>query len=767
MNKIILLIFCLLSWSLAGSAQKTTALVLSGGGSRGVAHIGVIRALEERGIKIDYVVGTSMGAMIGAMYASGMTADEMEAYFRDNDIQSWINDHIDPMQHYYFMEDDADASMAHLGFNINKEGLNYHLPTNLISGNRLGFELAKMFASSCVAAHHNFDSLMLPYRCVATDIDDGKAMVLKNGSLCNSVRASMTFPFLIDPIKINGKLLFDGGMKNNFPVDVAIQEFHPDFIIGSKAAGNYDAPKEDDLFSIIQNLLSSDVEYTTHGEKGLIIELNLPPVDITDFSYTSALIDSGYVQANNSLQHYSGIDSLPANTANLAQKRTEFQQLKPEFKIDAVYTELYKERRDAYLVKKIRRKKSIASFDDLEKDYFKLAAHPGYKRTLFQLKYNGHKQAYDLFYFLKKEDPFSFDFGGNLSTANITQAYTKIGFQNVSKQRISAYINGYFGQFYRSVKAMARFDISGKIPVSLKISTTYNNKNYFRGKTYFFEDEEPAFLKEHENFLRSEITTPVTTVGKSSLGLIIGTNIYNYYQTNTFSRVDTADETSYEYISPLLTYDINFLNKKQYATHGLLLKVSFHYVDGLERHTAGSTSYQSRQSQTIAYSTLNSYYRFKFEYENYFYHNSRIDLGGKMAFVISNQAFFNNYTSSILAAEQFSPLPESKALFLPQYRAYNYGAAGVIASVNLIKNLSLRLESYYYQPYQRIKSKKDRTAYFEPPLSSHFFIGSSAFIYYTRFGPLSLSFNYYNGTTQPWSLVFGFGYVIFNHSAFE
>lgn len=747
--------------------QEKTALVLSGGGSRAVAHIGVIRALEEHHIKIDYIVGSSMGAMIGAMYASGMSPDEMEKYFLTNDVESWVNLDNDPMQRYYFLEDDPDASIVQLGFKFKNNGFKYNLPTHIISGNRLSFELMKMLSGSCVAAHNNFDSLMIPYRCIATDIDKGNIVVLKNGSLSGAVRASMTFPFLIDPITLNGKLLFDGGMKNNFPVDIAIEEFNPDFIIGSKAAGNYDAPEDDDLMSIIQNLLATDVEFTTHGKKGFVLEMDLPSLDIIDFTQSSSLIDSGYKQAHHFLHLNFMNDSLPIETEDLSAKRQAFLSKKPSFEVDVISTEMAKGKEELYTKRIVKRSRPLKDFNDLEKDFFRIAANPGFRKINADMVYDYTKKSYDLVYHLKKNDPFKVDFGGNISSSNLTQAYLKLSYQKVGTNRFSSYLNGYFGQFYRSIKGSARFDISGVLPFSINLSATYNHKNYFRGKTYFFEDENPAFLKEDERFFKAEFSVPEKNFGKSTVGIEIGSTSYSYYQNNSFSRLDTSDNTIFEYLSPFINYEINTLNKKQFANRGLLLVASFRFVDGLEKHMPGSTSDQIRSSGYFSYSALSSFYRFTFYYENYFFHLNKLHLGIKLETVLSNQAFLNNYTASILSAEQFSPTTESQALFLPNYRAYNYGAAGIVSCFDIMQRLSFRVEAFYYQPYQRIKADEQNKAVFESKLSSRFFIGSSSFIYETRLGPASISANYYNGVTDPWSFIFSFGYVLFNKMSIE
>lgn len=748
-------------------AQKKTALVLSGGGAKALAHIGVIKALEENHIQIDYIVGSSMGAFVGAMYATGMTVAEMESYVINSDIESWISNEKDPLQLYYFMEEDQDASFLNIKFKIDKKGIDYKLPTHLISANRLNFELMKLFSGSCVAANYDFDQLMIPFRCVATDIDKSELVVLRKGSLCRSVRASMTFPFYLEPIKVNNKLLFDGGMKDNFPVSTAIEEFDPDIIIGSKAAGNYDPPEADDLMSIIQNMLTTDAEFSTQGKDGFVIELDLPSVDIVDFSQTQSLIDSAYQQTLYYLNKLENGKSLTKSTQNLIEKRSAFAYKKPKFQVSGVYSNLANKKGEAYSSAEIKRRKDIRDYRDIEKDYFRIVANPSYKQVQASMEYDFDSKSYRLVYYLKKNDPFQIDIGGNISSSNLTFAYLKLAYQYTGKYRFSTFVNGYFGQFYSSAKGLVRVDIPTKNPLSIRMSATYNHKNYFSGRTYFFEDEEPAFLKEDERFFQSEIGTNVFSEGKIYAGVSIGTNVYHYYQTNSFSRSDTTDQTNYDFWSPYLSFEINTLNKKQFANRGLNLSLSLRYIDGTEFHFPGSTSAASKASQDYDFKGKNNYLRLKLKYENYFLHIKRFHLGLYMEGVISNQNFLNNYTSSILAAEQFSPTSESQALFLANYRAYNYGAGGLVLSIDILNRLEFRAEGYLYQPYERIKSDEYDEAYFESVLSSRFFIGSAGFIYDTRIGPVSLIYNYYNGSTEPWSLMFSFGYVIFNKSSFD
>ena len=134
---------------------------------------------------------------------------------------------------YYYRKDDPNASWVSLNFGLKKK-ITTLLPTNLVSPFVIDFEFMKLLAPAGGACKYNFDSLMIPFRCVVADIDSSKPMVIRKGNLCNAVRGSMSIPFIFSPTEIDGQLVFDGGMYDNFPVDAASAAFRPDVIIGSQ-----------------------------------------------------------------------------------------------------------------------------------------------------------------------------------------------------------------------------------------------------------------------------------------------------------------------------------------------------------------------------------------------------------------------------------------------------------------------------------------------------------------------------------------------------
>lgn len=201
-------------------------LVLSGGGARGGAHVGVLKVLEELQVPIDYIAGTSMGAIVGGLYASGYTADEIEQLLGVIDWDRALSD--DPQRRDRTMrtkETEAEFLIPYrLGFNNGS----FQMPLGAIEGQHLDQLFHRILLP--VSQVHHFDDLPIPFRAVATDLETGGEVVLSQGNLSNAIRASMSVPGVFSPVTIGGRLLVDGGMVNNLPVSVA-REMGADIII--------------------------------------------------------------------------------------------------------------------------------------------------------------------------------------------------------------------------------------------------------------------------------------------------------------------------------------------------------------------------------------------------------------------------------------------------------------------------------------------------------------------------------------------------------
>jgi len=200
-------------------------LVLSGGGAKGFAHIGVIKVLEKAGVKIDYIGGTSVGSVIGALYASGYNAAQLDSIFRDTNFNNLITDYI-PRSSKNFYEKRNDELYA---FSLPVNNFKVGIPMSLSKG-MFNFNLINKLTKH-VREIHDFNKLPIPFLCIATDIETGQQVVLNKGYLAKALLASSAFPSIFAPVELDGKLLVDGGVSNNYPMD-EIRKLGADIIIG-------------------------------------------------------------------------------------------------------------------------------------------------------------------------------------------------------------------------------------------------------------------------------------------------------------------------------------------------------------------------------------------------------------------------------------------------------------------------------------------------------------------------------------------------------
>lgn len=229
MKKYILMFCLLLVYSIVLSQEEKknpkVGLVLSGGGAKGLAHIGVLKVIEESGVQIDYIGGTSMGAIVGGLYASGYSANQIDSIFQVTDFEKIIQDNLPRSVKSFYEKDNDERYALTLPFDKFKIGI----PLALSKGQNVYNLLNRL--TYRVNDISDFNEFPIPFLCIATDIETGKQVVLDKGYLPQAIKASGAFPSLFSPVEIEGKFLIDGGVVNNYPLD-EIKALGADIIIG-------------------------------------------------------------------------------------------------------------------------------------------------------------------------------------------------------------------------------------------------------------------------------------------------------------------------------------------------------------------------------------------------------------------------------------------------------------------------------------------------------------------------------------------------------
>ena len=301
MSRLLFLLILLVPLAGFAETQPRTGLVLSGGAARGLAHIGVLKALEEQGVQIDAIAGTSMGAVIGGLYAAGYSVDELEKLALELDWQQVLSD--DPPREdipFRRKQDDRDFLVKRkLSF---RDDGSLGLPLGVIQGQNLALLLERLLVHA--SDIRDFDRLPIPFRAVATDIANDKKVIFRSGHLPQAIRASMSIPAVFAPVEIDGRLLVDGGMVDNVPMDVA-RDMGVDRLIVVDI-GTPLLPREQ-LLTVVDVLnqsitmmtrRNSEAQLTTLRPEDLLVQPMLAAFGSTDFGRAEQLIDAGYRAAD-------------------------------------------------------------------------------------------------------------------------------------------------------------------------------------------------------------------------------------------------------------------------------------------------------------------------------------------------------------------------------------------------------------------------------------------------------------------------------------
>lgn len=749
-----------LLFSCFSSKGQKVGLVLSGGGARGMAHIGVIKAMEENNIPIDYIAGTSAGAIVASMYAMGYSPEQMDSIVHTDDFYNWANGIIDENYLYYFRKKEDNASWISLKFSLDSIS-STSLPTSIVSSIPYDYSLMENCAGPIAKADYNFDSLFIPFRCVAADIENKKTVLFKDGDLATAVRASSAYPFYFKPVLYNETILYDGGMYNNFPADVILKEFQPDIIIGSNASGKTTPTTEGNIISQIRAMMTTPTSFSVLCENGILVESNTDRFGLFDFSRITEIIAEGYESGKREIAQMKWNIPRQQDKSQLNEKRKVYRNSLPQIKIDQVTIVGVNSGQADYVKNIIKRGLDPIPLSRLKSQYFQVVSDPNIKSIYPLLKFNKETGYYDLTITLKREKDLITQFGGNISTKPVSMAF--VGFQYNIWNRNSYNFSGnfYFGKLYTSGQIRIRLDSPRKFPFFIEAEATVNQYDFFRSSNNsFFTEQKPSYILKSDNLYGLNIGFPSRNKGKIILNGSWIRISDDYYQTKDFLAKDTADNSLMRGPTGSILFEVNTLNKKEYPNQGTFFSAKLQYVNVNEFTIPGSTSIDRSIQRDY-----HDWFQFKVEYENYFKRIGRLKLGFYGELVISNMRFFANYTSTVLNSPSFSPIQELKTIYLPSLHAHNFAAIGIKNVFSIRNNVDLRIEAYAFQPYQELFETDNKKTIYGKELSIRNYMGSAGLVFHSPLGPVAFILNYADMRTQSFSFLFHLGYFIFNKNA--
>ena len=361
------------------STNLKVGLVLSGGGAKGLAHIGALKAIEEAGVHIDYIAGTSMGAIVGALYAAGYRADELKQIFESADFEKLIKDDYQRKNKSFLEREDDDRRAITLPFNHFK----IDIPSALSKGqNSYNLYVKLLYAVKDIS---DFSKLPIPFFCMATDIETGKQVLLDKGYLPNAIAASSTIPSIFEPVYLNGKVLIDGGVTNNYPIDELLNK-NVNYVIGVDVQDSLKTRKNlksvSDVMLQVSNMNTHKQMESKRAKTNIYIKPNITNYTILSFDKSDEIFKEGYSAA---LQQLKKLKLLAAKQIQHPYKKI-VNNIPSKIKINKIIVAGNENYTQAYILGKLKIKENTQiSLQKIEDGVVALVATDNFHKVNYRI----------------------------------------------------------------------------------------------------------------------------------------------------------------------------------------------------------------------------------------------------------------------------------------------------------------------------------------------------------------------------------------------
>ncbi|MGD1958475.1 MAG: patatin-like phospholipase family protein [Fulvivirga sp.] len=759
------LISLLLLLTLYTSAlAQRVGLVLSGGGAKGLAHVGVIKALEENNIPIDYLVGTSMGGIIAGCYAAGYSAAEIEEIMISDDFNRWVNGKFEKGFNYYYSKEEPTSSILSIRLSLDSV-FNAAVTSSIASDLSLNFALAEKFAVPSAQAGYNFDSLLVPTRIVAAEIFTQREEIIKKGSLGNALRATLSVPFFYKPIRFDDKYLFDGGIYNNFPVDVALEEFAPEVIIGSnvssKIYNEYPREKDDKLLgSSLLFMILDKSDPDKIPESGVYLEPSLENYTAFDFNKVQALIDSGYVATMAKIDEIKSKISRRSSDLDLKVRRSKLTAGRNPASFSGIDFHGFNSKQRKYIRHIFRYQKGkTLTFDQIKKGYFRLMSEEYFESIYPDIIFDPTSDAYRLQIYGRPENNFNIGVGGAIASRNISHIFVGLEHYYFDNYLLKNSMSFYSGSFYKSAGLRTRLNLPALGQFFLETDLLYNKWDYLSADDILRLENSPTILDRTDRKYGLNIGFPLGSKLRAVLNGAWIDNFDEFADDANITSPDTLNRIEIDGFRFGFTFDRNDLNRKQYANEGKSFRLSADYFVLEEKYMPGSTI------QELAGRQDRSWIRIRADIEQYFRYG-KFSTGYYIGGVLSNQPSFINERATLISSPTIAPLQDSRTLFLDNFRGHNFVSLGLRNVFSIRRNLDFRIEGYGFKRFDTLDSESETPNTFGEE-DKVYVAAMAGIVLQSPVGPVSLSLNYYDDEETKLGVLLHAGFLLFNRNSMD
>lgn len=738
------------------SSNPKVGLVLSGGGAKGIAHIGVIKALEEHGIPFDCVAGTSAGAIVGSLYSCGWTPEEILGLFTSKSFKYWSSGTIDPDNVYYESKKNPLPEWADVGINIGKEKrgekvLSQILPSNLISPIPMNLEFLELYAPYTEQCREDFNNLFVPLRTVCSDVYHKHKVVCSRGSLGDAVRASMSFPMVFKPIEMDGVLVYDGGIYDNFPVDVMHEDFHPDFIIGVSVSGPDGKPEPNNIYSQLEDMIIQNNNYDMPAEWGVKIQVPVLEFGVFDWDAAHEIYDIGYKTGLEMVDSIKARCPYRRSPRELASMREAFKKKTPKIEFDKVVVEGATPSQEAYIKKLfLHGKEADIDMADVKAGYYRAVTDGKLIDLLPQAQFNKDGKDPELLLKATVKQPWNVGVGGWITSSIQSQLFVTFGYHTLSLNSLDVDLSAWVGQSYYAAMLTGRISLPFANPSSLFVSAVVSHQKQYEDELMFFQSTSPSFVNESQQYGRIEYSTAIGKPAKGYARVSFGHVLDQYYPYDN-KEMTNRDRTDYRGGILELGYETNTLGNMLYPMSGRFLNVNMQGSLLESKFTAKnendlpSTPYKGHFAWSL-----------KGEWKHFFPIHKNFIVGGMAEGLVTLSPLYENYMATLMHAPAFAPTPSTKNYFNTAFRSDNYLACGLIPIWSPMQRFQIRGDFYLYSPMRNLKPDK-ATCVYDGWFRKAEFIGEMAAVYNFKFASLSLYCNYLTYPARNWNFGINLG----------
>lgn len=705
-------------------AESKVGIVLSGGGAKGVAHVGVIKALEDNDIPIDYVAGTSMGSIVGSLYSCGWTPDSMLSMMTSKDFLNWSSGIINKDRLSYVSTPEPTPEWGKISFGGSNVNIaSQVLPKSLIDPTPMNIEFLKLFTPYTKVCGGDFNKLFVPFRCVFSDVYKKHKVVCRNGSLGESVRGSMSFPLVYRSIMVDSILAFDGGIYDNFPVDVMREDFHPDFIIGVSVSKPDGKPNVNNMYSELEDLIIQNNDYSLDPKIGIKIQVPVTDFGVLSFDKAQEIYDIGY---KTGLQWVDSIKSRLSARRSLEEvnrRRAEFASRVPEITFESVETPGVTGKNRDYLVSVFtsrEKRTGNITIDDVEEAYYNAISQGDVEEILPEMKGDDLVLKADL------KRPWRASAGGWLSTGVGSFIYAGLGYHSLKKNSVDALLSLWGGQSYIAARLKGRVRLNSYNPSYISLEGVASKKKYYDNLPFFFSNKNIESFTSNMNFVRASYE-----VGQGRSALFRASVTYGEQY-----KVKIGKGT--------LEYDYNTLGERTFPSTGRRFYAS---INGMRMMS---------KSWNNGVSLSEAVWRGKLDvlWNNYYSVTGNFSMGALAQGGVSVGKRFTDVKSDLMTSNYFMPLESMDNCYISQLRGDDYVAFGAIPVWNMIQRVQLRGETYVYTKFRE-------SSEWNVPFAKAAFLGRISVVGTLPFATISLSASY-STPLNGWNVGVAIGWFVPN-----